>query len=375
MLKYRLVGKKILICLILLQFPFSELFAQEPKIPVDPLHYICYRASQPICIDGLINEADWYNAPWSEYFCDIEGRLKPQPLFKTRMKMLWDDKYLYIAAELEEPQVWAYLTERESVVFYDNDFEVFIDPDGDTHHYLEYEMNALNTQWDLMLLKPYRDDVLQNVAIDNWNFNGMKSAVHIDGTINNPSDTDKGWTLEIAFPLDALTELSTSGKNPVHGEQYRIDFSRVEWTVDVVNGKYKKRTHKVGGIEKPMPENNWVWSPQGVIAMHQPETWGFLQFSQTIAGKGMDAYVPDPDNEVKWALRMLYYREKAYFEKNKSYTSDLNVLGLSDYKLNGNTFSPSIKMTNNEWEATMPSFDGITKWHISSDGRVWKTIP
>ena len=27
-------------------------------------------------------------------------------------------------------------------------------------------------------------------------------------------------------------------------------------------------------------EDNWVWSPQGEIAMHLPERWGFLQFSE-----------------------------------------------------------------------------------------------
>jgi hypothetical protein len=360
----------------LLSLIFTLLFvsshAQEPPIPINPRHYVCYKAANPLTVDGLINEADWHNVPWSEYFVDIEGSLKPLPTYKTRMKMLWDDKYLYIAAELEEPHVWANLTERESVIFYDDDFEVFIDPDGDTHHYIEYEMNAFNTQWDLLLLKPYRDDVKQNVAIDNWNINGMKSAVYVDGTINNPTDTDKGWTVEIAFQLDALTELSATGKNPVQGEQYRIGFSRVDWTVDVVDGKYKKRTHLVDGKEKPLPENNWIWSPQGVIAMHQPETWGFLQFSEKKSGKGTDAYIPDPDNEVKWALRLLYYREKVYFEKNNSYTSDMKSLGLDDYFVNGKPFYPSVKMTFSAWEAIATSADGKSTWHISQDGRIWR---
>ena len=52
----------------------------------------------------------------------------PSPRFRTRVKMLWDDNYLYIAAELEEPNVAAKLTERDSVIFHDNDFEVFIKP-------------------------------------------------------------------------------------------------------------------------------------------------------------------------------------------------------------------------------------------------------
>ena len=347
-------------------------FSQEPSIPIAPRHYICYRTSTPPTIDGLMTESDWHNVSWSDYFVDIEGSLKPEPAYKTRMKMLWDNKFLYIAAELEEPNVWATLTKRESIIFIDDDFEVFIDPDGDTHHYVEFEMNALNTQWDLMLLKPYRDSPRQNVVIGNWNFNGVKSAVQVDGTINNPNDTDKGWTLEIAIPLDALTELSTTGKIPVGGEQYRIDFSRVEWTVDVVDCKYKKRTHRVNSKELPLPENNWVWSPQGVIAMHQPETWGFLQFSEKVAGKGVDDYIADPDNDLKWALRILYYRERVYHEKNNSYTTNLKLLGLDNYLLNGKPFVPEIKRTFSLYEAIAKGADGVTVWHIAQDGRIWK---
>jgi hypothetical protein len=44
------------------------------------------------------------------------------------MKMLWDDDALYVGAWLEEPQVVATLTEKNSVIFHDNDFEVFINP-------------------------------------------------------------------------------------------------------------------------------------------------------------------------------------------------------------------------------------------------------
>lgn len=348
--------------------------AQEPPGTIIPENYVCYRTSSALTIDGLINETDWQNTAWSENFKDIEGLLKPEPVYRTRMKMLWDNNYLYIAAELEEPHIWATLTERESIIFNDNDFEVFIDPDGDTHHYIEYELNAFNTSWDLMLLKPYRDSPKQNVVIDNWNSDGIKSAVYIDGTINNPEDTDKGWSLEIAIPLDALAELSETGKLPVQGEQYRINFSRVEWRVESMNGRYKKRTQITGGKEKPMPEENWVWSQQGVVAMHQPETWGFLQFSEKTAGQGVDSYNADPDDEVKRALRMLYYREKAYFEKNNSYTTDLKLLGMKNYLVEGKLFRPEIKMTFSLYEAIAKGSKSKTIWHIVQDGRIWKEI-
>ena len=72
-----------------------------------------------------MNESDWKKAPWSDDFVDIEGSTRPAPRFRTRMKMLWDSQNLYIAAEMDEPDVWATLTQHDSVIFRDNDFEVF----------------------------------------------------------------------------------------------------------------------------------------------------------------------------------------------------------------------------------------------------------
>jgi hypothetical protein len=365
--------KKLLIIILALFLLQATGFAQEPAVSIEPEHYICYRTTAPPEIDGKINDAEWQKVEWSANFRDIEGPLKPEPRYRTRMKMLWDNQFLYIAAELVDPHVWATLKERESVVFLDNDFEVFIDPDGDTHHYLEYEMNALNTQWDLMLLKPYRDDLRQNVAIDHWNFNGIRSAVFIDGTLNNPSDTDRGWTVEIAIPMDAISEVSATGNLPVNGEQYRMNFSRVEWTVDIAGGQYAKRKQLVNGKEVPLPENNWVWSPQGVIAMHQPETWGYVQFSEQNAGAGHDTFLPDPDRDVRAVLRRLYFSEYNYHKGRGVYTSDLKSLGVEEIQMNGQRYRPEISLTASLYEATLPSADGTWIWHIVQDGRIWKT--
>ena len=108
----------------------------------------------PILIDGLDNEPAWQEAPFSKPFVDIEGIKEPK--YKTHVKMLWDSINLYVFAKLEEPHIWATLKKRDTVIFYNNDFEVFIDPSGDTHNYAEIEVNALNTVWDLNLNRPYR---------------------------------------------------------------------------------------------------------------------------------------------------------------------------------------------------------------------------
>ena len=168
-----------------------------------PKGYICCRATAPIRIDGRLDEDAWKLAPWTDDFVDIQGDARPQPRFRTRAKMLWDDSYFYVAAVLEEPHVWGTLTKHDSVIFQDNDFEIFIDPDGDNHEYYELEINALNTEWDLFLKKPYRDG---GPAINEWEVPGLKKAVHVDGTLNNAKDTDKSWSVEFAIPWKVLAE-------------------------------------------------------------------------------------------------------------------------------------------------------------------------
>ena len=223
-----------------------------------PKTYSVSRAPGPIAIDGKLDDAAWKNAAWTTDFVDIEGAVKPDPRFRTRVKMLWDDRYLYIAAELEEPDVTAKLTEHDSVIFQDNDFEVFLKPLPDTDSYYEFEMNALNTGWDLFLNKPYRAG---GKADNSWDIAGLKTAVAVQGTLNNSTDHDTGWTLEIAYPWSSFRLRQPEVQQPHVGTQWRINFSRVEW--------------KAGQPK----ENNWVWSPQGVINMHVPDRWGFLTFA------------------------------------------------------------------------------------------------
>ncbi|HEY1190402.1 MAG TPA: carbohydrate-binding family 9-like protein, partial [Gemmata sp.] len=208
-----------------------------PEAWPPPKGYVCHRATGPIVIDGDLTGAEWSAALWTDEFVDIEGDKKPKPRFRTRVKMLWDDEALYIAAELEEPHVWATLKDHDAVIFHDPDFEVFIDPDGDTHTYGELELNALNTTWDLLLTKPYRDS---GRALNGWEIIGLKTAVQVRGTLNDPRDKDTGWTVEIKWPWKGLKELAPVAVPPKDGDQWRINFSRVEWDISTTDGKYQK---------------------------------------------------------------------------------------------------------------------------------------
>ncbi len=335
-----------------------------PKIPFQIRTHICYRASSPLKIDGRINEPAWQKAAWTNNFVDIWGVRGPKPCFGTRVKMLWDSTYFYVAAQLEEPDVWATLKNRDAVIYHDNDFEVFIDPNGDTQDYYEFEMNALNTVWDLLLTKPYRDG---GDAVNDWNIRGLKSAVHVDGTLNHPGDRDHGWTLEIAFPWIALAECAHKPAPPQPGDQWRVNFSRVEWRTRVVEGKYIKMKNTKTG--KPLPEDNWVWSPQGLINMHYPEMWGLVQFSGHKAGSKKDVFKESEDEKIKWELRKVYYAEQTYFLNYKTYSSNLlfHLQPIPGFK-----FPPDLVAGKDFFMATLRNKKNSVRWHIREDGLVWK---
>lgn len=331
-----------------------------------PQQYLCHFTSEPITIDGEAKEPAWQTAEWTEDFVDIEGSRRPKPRFSTRAKMLWDEKFFYVYAELEEPHVWGTITKKNEVMFRDNDFEVFISPTGENLNYHEFEMNALGTIWELTLDKPYRDG---GKPRDPDNIAGLRSAVHVRGTINDPRDTDEGWSVEIAFPWEGLARYAgLMASPPAEGDTWRVGFSRVEWLADIIHGKYRKIPPEM------RTEDNWVWSPQGVINMHCPERWGMVQFTRDPPGKGR--FKPDPTWPACEALMETYHRQRVFFDRNKRYATTLSELGMNA-ELAAQSLAKPLEMSGTEksYIATaivkLPSGKTATL-HTREDSRLWR---
>jgi hypothetical protein len=293
-------------------------FAGLENLFTPPKGYVVQHTSQPLTLDGNLRESDWQKAPWTTDFVDIEGAAKPLPTFQTRVKMLWNDSTLFIAATMQEPQLWATQTHHDDIIYKDNDFEVFIDPDNNTHQYFEVEVNALNKIFDLYLPKPYRN---QGDALISWDVSGLRSGVTLAGTLNHPQDQDKSWTVEMAIPLKAV-RMGFPWQPPAEGTLWRINFSRVEWDTRVVGSKNPKLQDAKG---KDLPEHNWVWSPQGVINMHYPERWGYLQFTRQA---GTTWHLPAAELRKQY-LWLVYYRQQQFKEKNGHYAATLAELKIA----------------------------------------------
>lgn len=259
-------------------------------------HHTCFRTSEKIKVDGKLNEKSWQVVQKSPRFVDIVTGVPGY--LDTRVATLWDDKYLYIGFWVEEPNVQASLTERDSLIYTENDIEVFI---AGKDCYYEFEINALGTIYEVFFiwkdaykkgsrfdckefdLLSQRVDILGGFqdsmrygkhprglrwAFMDWDFPGSKTAVHIEGTLNNSSDVDRGWTVELAFPWNGMKTLA-EGRSlpPENGDIWRMDFSRFEALTS-------------NGIRLE-PNPGWSLNKHGVYDSHIPECFTFVHFSDT----------------------------------------------------------------------------------------------
>lgn len=329
-----------------------------PAVDFCPPVYYCRRATKPFTLDGRLDKEFWQEAPFTDAFLDIEGEHMPLPRFLTKAKMLWDDENFYFGAILNGDEIWGHVTKRDDVIFQDNDFEIFIDPDSDTQQYYEFEMNVLNTVWDLFLPVAYRDG---GSGLNGYDIHDLRTAVAVNGSINDPKGDNKSWSVEVVIPFAAITECMSERRSPKDGEYYRVNFSRVQWKVDVTEHGYEKQKNPSTG--HPLPEDNWVWAPTGVINIHYPELWAFVFF--TDGTKAESEYSIPEDEYRKWELRKLYYAQQICWDINNRYSKDVTELTSILEKYAPNDKNRTLKQLGYHIETTSHSFEVSC---MSSDG-------
>ena len=271
--------------------PQGDTLTHPPCVEEEIPHYVAHRTATKPQIDGRLDEYVWQNAPLSPRFRDLIGGM--ETIHDTRAAVLWDEEYLYIAYWIEESDLQATLTERDAPIYQNNDVEFFIaGRDG----YYEFEINSFGTIYEVLFFwddayKAGRYDTIEGLAVGEpgsepfygvgykdhprgprtgffkWDFPGLLSAVYLDGTINDSSDRDRGWTVELALPWEGLAVLAMGDKRnlpPKDHDVWRMDFSRFN--------QYK---------EAPPSDDpgGWAWSPHGTWDSHVPECFTYIHFS------------------------------------------------------------------------------------------------
>lgn len=293
--------------------------------------YTIYKTDSEIIIDGRDKETDWAKTESLSDFGDIRGIEWPKPFLNTDVKILWDNQNLYVFARLEEPDLRGEMTQRDDLLYNENNFEIFIDPDGDTHNYFEIEVNVLNTIFDLFMTKSYRD---AGMALFTWDSPGFQSAIKANGTINNSSDTDNGWTVEMKIPFATLRKADLT-KIPRDKDIWKVNLMRIEWE----GGNAADKKNNPDGVKT----NYWTWSPQGLISMHYPERWGLMQFSENLVGHEKVVFEAPISEYLKKYLWLVYYKQKDFQRKHGRYALSLDEITMPE-KVETDKLDATIKL-------------------------------
>lgn len=192
--------------------------------------YRCPFSSTPIAVDGEFKEPVWDKAKTITFV--IPESFK-EPISKTEAKIAYDKDYLYVVLKGYDKDIWAMLAERDSATCTEDVLEIFFKTASDKDPYFNFEINALGTVYDAYDAK--RGAAGNNKRWSQWNCNGLKVAVKINGTLDNWTDQDEYWILEAAIPFAELPTLN--GKAPVKGDQWLFNLARYDYSVYLPEGR------------------------------------------------------------------------------------------------------------------------------------------
>lgn len=178
--------------------------------------YTVHRTAHPPVIDGDLSDRAWAEATPVTLVGSFDGRPTQT---RTTARLLYDDHFLYVAFDAQDPDVWGTLLNRDDAIYNEEAVEVFLDANADGKTYNELEVSPNNTQFDAYF--PARR---QGMDL-SWD-SQMRSAVKVQGTLNNPDDVDQGWTVEVAIPFDRLAEVPHLP--PQKGDKWRFNLYRLE---------------------------------------------------------------------------------------------------------------------------------------------------
>lgn len=247
--------KGVLLVLILVPIASAQDYNRQYEAPL---------VSEPIAVDGVLDEAAWASAPWTEPYI-LYGTLDGATTTRTRAKIAWDHENLYVGVEAMDEDIWSTYTHRDDPLWNEDVLEFFIDPEGDAEGYMEFEVSPRNALFDAWIEKPLFSQ--KGPSHVDWNAAGIRTAVQVEGTLGGKDkdaderkDTDVKWVMEAALPWEDCAIVSGQMALPPHpGDMWRMNVMRYD---------YRKNDSELS-----------QWSPSNVQgAWHEPKEYGYVTF-------------------------------------------------------------------------------------------------
>jgi hypothetical protein len=198
----------------------------ELVVPFEPPN------EKAMTIDGHLTEHQWRDAARAGPFVEPStGSEAPAGSVRGEVRLFWNDKALFLGFTVEDRDVRGgfqagavdpHLWERDTI-------EIMLDPDGDgdNRDYYEIQVNPQNLVFDSQFdgYNSPRGGPNGPFGHEEWK-SGIESAVAVHGTMDDRSDTDRGYTVEIALPWASLTKAKAAP--PRAGDTWRANFYAME---------------------------------------------------------------------------------------------------------------------------------------------------
>jgi LmbE family N-acetylglucosaminyl deacetylase len=210
------------------------------------------KTAGPVTLDGKLDEPVYLNA--SKIFLKNSVTKAPvdEPGYASFAQVFYDETTLYIAFSCDDRDIHSSFSKRDEHLWKEEAVEVFIDVDAEPNNYVEIEVSPKNVLYDSYIVDPKKIDVPATAKFD---LAGIRTAVSVDGTLDNRQDTDKNWSVEMAIPFAGLVK--NFDPDQLKDFNWRINFYRIS--------------------EDGIPLRYMAWSPtQG--SFHQPEKFGQIIF-------------------------------------------------------------------------------------------------
>lgn len=190
----------------------------------------CYYTTEPIAMDGRLDEPAWQKASVLEFYVPVTSE---KPLTRTEGRVLWDDNYLYVGFMAYDKDIKSRLTNRDDPTCTEDVLEIFFKPRADQFSYYNFEINALGTIYDALT---HEKCVGENDHLHwaKWNLEGLKVGIEIKGTINDSNDVDEYWSMEAAIPFAGLPTIE--GRTPSPGDIWQFHLARYDYSVYLPGG-------------------------------------------------------------------------------------------------------------------------------------------
>lgn len=181
---------------------------------------------RPVAIDGRLDDPIWAGAPAYSLSPVVAANGERKTLRNPgTVRFAWDEKYFYVGAHFVDRDVVAEGDADGLLHFRMGDVcEVFLKPAG-RPWYCELYVTPKGRQSAFLWPSGGRRLPSNFISI-----NELKVAATVQGTLNDPGDTDEGWTAEMAVPLSLLER---SGEKLEPGAGWIILIGRYNYSIDL----------------------------------------------------------------------------------------------------------------------------------------------